>query len=365
MIFPHPTPANVQCFGDRPLGRSTHMGDMGLQKGKDPRLGTKRFLSCVRKKRGEARSNKPPCSTGMSGKGGVARELFSTTYLLWYVSAFQLGVTIVYFAYFPWTRKILFTYFASPATYGVLTSERFVSLQWWVYSLTALVIFPLWWVGWMNNHYLSKWPKTTWIAFCSVELALWVATWAIETWWLIDRNNPSFPDNPANSYKACCTPEFYNTVGACPNFGDPHPECTPGININELGTNGDMVFFYAITVVMVVVFILYIVLSVQIMRLTDLFIQVPSPLSCPVCLVLTSLSAQSGDPEFQLVPMNFPNAGNTGPSGGSTAVLQPSVSLPSAVFSGDGGTGTTTAAATATSRLMSSYTARHVLKERK
>lgn len=63
------------------------------------------------------------------GGPGTVKTIFSLTYLLWYVSAFHTAVTTVYFFYFPWTRKILFTYFASPATYGVLTSNRW-DLEW-------------------------------------------------------------------------------------------------------------------------------------------------------------------------------------------------------------------------------------------
>ncbi len=64
------------------------------------------------------------------GSSEVFSELANTTDLLWYVTAFQLAVYILYQSYYPLTRKVIFTYFASPATYGVLTSERFATLQW-------------------------------------------------------------------------------------------------------------------------------------------------------------------------------------------------------------------------------------------
>ena len=143
--------------------------------------------------------------------------------------------------------------------------------------MTALTIPAIWWVGWMNNHWLSRSKKITWLVICSVELVLWLLSFSVLTWWLWDRNNPEFPDNPANSYKACCTPEFYNTVGACPNFGAPHPECDPGINLSELGTNGDIVFFYAVVVLLCIIYIVYLYVSVQVMWETDGYIQYDDP----------------------------------------------------------------------------------------
>ncbi len=126
----------------------------------------------------------------------------------------------------------------------------------------------------MGSHWRRRSHKKVWIGYVSFELIFWLAVMGVEIWWLSTRNDPSFPDNPATSYRACCTPEFYNTVGACPNYGSPHPECDPGIDISELGTNGDMVFFFAVTVVFTVTYIVYLVLGMQILRLTDMHLKV-------------------------------------------------------------------------------------------
>jgi len=213
---------------------------------------------------------------GYQGGPGTTKTIFTLTYFMWYVSVVQLVIATLYFWYFPWTRMFQYTFFASPATYGVLTSSRF-NLQWWVFSLTALLIPVLWFIGWMNNHYLSRGTKIAWLTMCSVELALWLLTFGISIWWLSDRNNPDFPDNPANSYKACCTPEFYNTVGSCPNFGAPMPECNPGINLSELGTTWDFIFFFGVTFAMCIIYILYLYLSPQIMWETDGLAQYGDP----------------------------------------------------------------------------------------
>jgi len=75
---------------------------------------------------------------------GTARDIHRVQYYLWWATGVQLVVAMLFFSYYPWTRQFVFTYFASPATYGVLTSERFSSLFWWICSFTTLSIFPLW-----------------------------------------------------------------------------------------------------------------------------------------------------------------------------------------------------------------------------
>ena len=47
------------------------------------------------------------------------------------------------------------------------------------------------------------------------------------------------------------------------------PECNPGINLSELGTNWDFVFFFAVTVIMCIIYILYLYLSFQILWETE------------------------------------------------------------------------------------------------
>jgi hypothetical protein len=242
---------------------------------------------------------------GIIMAAGITREIGSIQDMLWTAVFFQLVVSMLFYAYYPWTRQFVFTYFASPSTYGVLTSERFASLLWWIGSLNILALPPLVWVGWMNSHWLRRGFKLTFIIYCALILAWWLATVGIETWWLVTRNDPTFPDNPANSYRACCVPEFYNTVGSCPNFGVPHPECIVSINLNELGTNGDMVFFYAITWVYVIVWFVYIVLGVRLLRLTDVFVK-------------------EGDDDTSLVPLRMAGAK---PDDGST-VITPTATTP-------------------------------------
>lgn len=203
--------------------------------------------------------------------------------------AFHAVVGTLYFWYFPWTRQIEFTYFASPATYGLLTSRRF-DLEWWTYSMTALQFFAMYWVGLTMRRFLVRWLKVAWnYVICPIEIALWVLTWAVEIWWLAANNEPNFPDDPANSYLACCTPEFYTTVGSCPNFASLHPECDPSINISELGTPWDMIFFFIITIVMIGIFIVYLVLTLQIMWLTDDLVKYGDP-DAPIPKYQTPLS---------------------------------------------------------------------------
>jgi hypothetical protein len=240
------------------------------------------------------------------GRGTVAAA-FRFTYLSWYVAVAHTTFATVFFWYYPWTTDIPFTYFASPSTYGILTTERFVSLQWWLFSLTPLCIPPILLLGFMNNHWLTRWPKLVWIyAVCPFETVLWLLTFIFECIWLAGRNDPANPRNPANSFLACCTPEFYTTVTSCGNYGDPHPECNPSIDLSELGTNGNFVLLFVVTFCMIVVFIMYMALALNILWLTDDYVKY-------------------GDPDFMLSPYAFPASATSkgGPSGGSTLMARP------------------------------------------
>ena len=145
----------------------------------------------------------------------------------------------------------------------------------------------------------------------------WLLNFIFACIWLAGRNNPADPGNPANSFLACCTPEFYSTVQSCGNYGDAHPECNPSIDLSELGTNGDFVLFFVTCFCMLVICILYMALALNIMWMTDLF-------------------EKYGDPDFSLSPYMFPvsTSGKGGPSGGSTLMARP---LPSAMTGGGGG----------------------------
>jgi|WetSurMetagenome_2_1015567.scaffolds.fasta_scaffold00112_55 hypothetical protein len=212
----------------------------------------------------------------------------------------------------------------------------------WTYSLTAWVIPILWWIGWMNNHWLSRPYKITWLIFCSVELAVWLLTLGVCFWWMLSRNEPTFPDDPANSFKACCTPEFYNTVPSCPNYNHPMPECNPGININELGTNWPIVFFFVVIIIMIIIYMLYLWLSFQILWETDGLIQY-------------------GDPDAPIEALRFPAASTGGSTGGGTAFAQTPPQLYQLVpQSAPSSSGDTT-----NSLLTSNASLRNVLKARK
>jgi len=150
----------------------------------------------------------------------------------------------------------------------------------------------------MQVHFTRRSYQWAWTIIAIIWLAIWLVMIGYMTAWLIQRNNPSMPNNPANSYRACCVPEFYNVVGACPNFGQPHPECDPGINIDELGTNGDFVFFYFITVTNILMWIIYIVLGFALLKLTEILNREGDP-SSPLYQLATS---KPGDGSVAFLP---------------------------------------------------------------
>jgi hypothetical protein len=231
-------------------------------------------------------------SSEKDGGRGAFKDIGWLKRLTWYIATAHTVIATLYFTYYPWTRKFVFTYLASPSTYGILTSERWVSLQWWTCILTALCIPPILWLGIMNDAWLTRWLKWWWLyVIVPLELVLWLLTWAVEFFWLATRNDPRYPTNPATSNRACCTPEWYNTVGACRNYGDLHPECNPGIDFGELGTNPDFVFFFVVTFAMLVVFILYFVVSWHYMKRCDDLVKYGDP-ECPIPLYQVPLGPQ-------------------------------------------------------------------------
>ena len=177
---------------------------------------------------------------------------------------------VIPLGYYVLTRKYRFTYFGSPTTYGMLTSERFASLDWWTTYFWMFSMFPLLWVGtfmllnWKSNGY-----KTAFIVYLSVTLALWLCTFVVHIVWLRGRNNPADPDNPASSYRRCCTPEFYNVVPTCENYGSATPECNPPINLSELGTNGDFWIGFSFNVGLIVLWAFFLYFTIEFMKLIN------------------------------------------------------------------------------------------------
>ena len=80
---------------------------------------------------------------------------------------------------------------------------------------------------------------------------------------LAGRNRSEDPLNPANSYYACCTPEFFTTVTTCPNYGNPTPQCFPPRTRQDIGANGDFVMVYIMEFVFCLSYCLVAVLLLQ------------------------------------------------------------------------------------------------------
>jgi len=202
---------------------------------------------------------------------GVARKLQSAQTRILIVTIVTYVILTVFYAYYPLAESFVFTYFSTPGLYGVLVSERFQSVYWWITSLWSLSWFAVFWSMWMLIFWKSKPYKIAFLIYLGISMVWWFSIFIVQFIWLLNKNDPSFPDNPASSYRACCTPEFYNTVPTCPNFGSAAPECNPPINLSELGVNGDFVFAFAFNIVLFALWGVYIALTVNFMRLVDEF----------------------------------------------------------------------------------------------
>jgi hypothetical protein len=201
---------------------------------------------------------------------GIATDLKWVQLRLSVITYIVYGIMSVFMSYYLLTRKFVFTFFGSPATYGMLTSERFASLEWWATLSWTAAWFPVLWVGsFLLLHWRSKGYKITFIVYLAVTMVVWLCIFVLHLVWITGRNNPLTPDNPANSYRACCAPEFYNTVPKCENYGSASPECNPPINLSELGSNGDFVVAFAMNISFIVLWAFYLFFTVEFMKLMD------------------------------------------------------------------------------------------------
>jgi hypothetical protein len=201
---------------------------------------------------------------------GVVSQLKLVQVRLGVLTSILYGIMSVPMQYYFITRLIRFTYFGSAATYGILTSERFASLEFWIALLTVSAWFPVLWVG---SYMLAQWKsrayKIAFLVYLSITLAFFTSVFVIHWTWLTGKNNPAFPDDPASSYRRCCVPEFYNVVPTCPNYGSLTPECNPPINLSELGSNGDFWVGFGCNTSLMILWALYIYFTVEFMRLVD------------------------------------------------------------------------------------------------
>lgn len=202
---------------------------------------------------------------------GLHRDLqLNQTYLLIFAGVVSV-ITMTLLGYYPLTKQYEFTYFATPATYGVLSSDRFNTLDWWITALYVLPIFVCFWTGVMLVFWDTRGYKIFMIVYLSILLMWFITVFIIQTIFLATKNDPSAGNlnNPANSYRACCTPEFYLSVTQCPNYGSPAPECNPSISLSELGANGDFVMAYCWTIAYMGLLSVMLYLTVRFMQLRE------------------------------------------------------------------------------------------------
>ena len=204
---------------------------------------------------------------------GLARDIQITQTWLLVMAGVMCVLHMAFEGYYPLTKQYKFTYFATPASYGVLSSYRFASLDWFMTGLYVLPELAIFWIPVMLIFWDVKWYKLALIIYLAILLMFGVSFFVIQTIWLTTKNDPTTGnlDNPANSYRACCAPEFYMAVQDCPNFGKPSPDCNPAIALGELGTNGDFVFAYTWTILSMALEVLLLWFTIQLMRLRDKF----------------------------------------------------------------------------------------------
>ena len=132
-----------------------------------------------------------------------------------------------------------------------------------LFFFVSIMIFPL-----------VKWLKMYVVLPLLIAVAIWtVAVSITNIVFMANVNQVPTPNNPANSYAVCCTPQFFIAVTTCPNYGLLSPQCTPPRTLLDVGVNGDMIFVFIMDCGLVVGMIVASIFTLQLMRLMDAFVE--------------------------------------------------------------------------------------------
>lgn len=177
---------------------------------------------------------------GKKGDEGILKRLHHVELWLFALVFISLPLGFFFFGFYAMTRDYVYTYFFTPATYGVLTTNWYKVWDWWktamftliwpmpAFVMAEIIFFKVFWIKVVFLVYLVL-NEFWWITVVVVDIVLMAS----------DPNDPTVSTtNPARSFKACCAPEWYLTVPKCPNYGAANPLCYfPIYSIKELGFN--------------------------------------------------------------------------------------------------------------------------------
>lgn len=168
-----------------------------------------------------------------------------------------------------------FVMFAQPAHIDVVipTVPRFNHYGWYKVVPFAMEPVVLLLVVFALAFPLSRFIRIIAFVLVIASIAWFIGVLIADAVQMAQRNDPADPRNPANSYYACCTAQFFTAVASCPNFGNPTPQCFPPRTISDIGVNGDFVMVFIIELLTCLFYCLIAVLLLQMDHLLGLFLQ--------------------------------------------------------------------------------------------
>ena len=195
--------------------------------------------------------------------GRKIRELRTLEVGYW---AFLFVIVILahlFVAYIPLAHTSQYTYFQDQtAPSATVFSERW-SLQWWFAGSPILLWAVTFSAAFMLAYYRSNWPKIFHIMLTTLVLIWFLVMVGFGIFYWINANDPTIPDNPANSLKYCCV--FGASHVECPN--NPSGSVCPfAIGPNDLTVNSDFFIDFWFKTVFVVFLIIDIILAGLYMR---------------------------------------------------------------------------------------------------
>ncbi len=194
-------------------------------------------------------------------------DLRNVVSALWVLTGVLLVLTLVFQAYYPVARIFKHTFFESVPP-GLLISERFGTLDWWMTALFSLAIIMLFWVGFMIANWKIRWPKVIGLILSVLLTLWWITCFIIFMFFMANTNLLAEPNNPGNSYQYCCAPEHFPFITTCPNF--PADPCSPPTTQADLRINGDIMIAFTYTIILALSHIAYIILIVLMMTYAPL-----------------------------------------------------------------------------------------------
>lgn len=202
----------------------------------------------------------------------VAKRIGDVKFRIELLSGVFLVILLpVFFSIYPQTRHYLNTVFPTPNTGGALVTDYFRGYMWARTALFVLIMPAVYLAMLVLSYIHVKWLKYLLIVYASLVAFWWIGTLIMDIVYMTNANDPTDPQNPANSFYFCCAPQVYTSWAGCPNYGAVNATCTPPRSLDEMGFNWPFMFAFVFNIFYLVGTITYIVFTAELLPLMEEF----------------------------------------------------------------------------------------------